>query len=41
MMTPYRKLNADFYNVYFAARLIVGRAATHAAPKKPTPPLMS
>jgi len=38
MMTPYKKSNPDFYNGYFAARVIVNRAATHAAPKKPTTP---
>jgi hypothetical protein len=38
MMTPYKKSNPDFYNGYFAARVIVNRAASHAAPKKPTPP---
>ncbi len=37
MMTPFKKSNADFYNGYFAARVIVNLAATHAAPKKPTP----
>lgn len=38
-MSPFKKSNADFYNGYFAARVIVDRAATHAAPKKPaTPP---
>jgi hypothetical protein len=38
MMTPYKKSNPDFYNGYFAARAIVNRVASHAAPKKPTPP---
>ena len=41
MMTPFKKSNADFYNGYFASRVIVNRAATHAAPKTkpvPTPP---
>jgi len=33
----FKKANSDFYNGYFAARVIVNRAATHAAPKKPTP----
>ena len=35
MMTPFKKSNADFYNGYFAARVIVDRSATHAAAKKP------
>lgn len=38
MMTPFRTSNPDFYSGYFAARVIVNRAATHAAPKRPTPP---
>jgi hypothetical protein len=38
MMTPYRKSNPDFYNGYFAARVTVNRAATHAAPQKPIQP---
>jgi hypothetical protein len=38
MMTPFRKTNPDFYGGYFAARVIVDVAASHAAPKKPTPP---
>jgi len=38
MVTKLRKTNPDFYNGYFAARVIVNRAATHAAPKPPTPP---
>jgi len=38
IMTPYKKSNPDFYNGYFAARVIVNRAASHAAPKKPAPP---
>ena len=37
MMTPYEKSNPDFFNGYFAARVIVNRAATHAAPKPATP----
>jgi hypothetical protein len=36
MMTKFRTANTDFYNGYFAARAVVDRAATHAAPKKPT-----
>jgi hypothetical protein len=39
MMTAFKKPSPDFYNGYFAARIIVDRAATHAAPKKDeTPP---
>jgi hypothetical protein len=38
MMTPYKKSNPDFYNGYFAARVIVNRAASHAAPQPPPPP---
>ena len=38
MVTKFRKTNPDFYNGYFAARVIVNRAATHAGPKPPTPP---
>jgi hypothetical protein len=30
--------NPDFYNGYFAARVIVNRAATRPRPKPPTPP---
>ena len=37
MVTKFRKTNPDFYNGYFAARVIVNRAASHAAPK-PQPP---
>ena len=37
MVTKFRKTNPDFYNGYFAARVIVNRAATHAAPKPPSP----
>jgi hypothetical protein len=37
MMTPFKKSNADFYNGYFAARVIVSRAGSHAAPSKPAP----
>ena len=33
MMTPFKKSNADFYNGYFAARVIMNRAAT----QKPKP----
>ena len=38
IMTPYKKSNPDFYNGYFAARVIVNRAASHAAPKPAPPP---
>jgi hypothetical protein len=38
MMTPFRKSNPDFYAGYFAARVIVNRAATQApAPAGPSP----
>jgi hypothetical protein len=37
MVTKKKKANPDFYAGYFAARIIVNRAATHAA-KKPAPP---
>jgi hypothetical protein len=38
MVTKFRKTNPDFYNSYFAARVIVNRAASHAGPKPPAPP---
>jgi hypothetical protein len=38
MVTKFRKTNTDFYNGYFAARVIVNLTGTHAPPKKPTPP---
>lgn len=39
MMTRFKKSNADFYNGYFAARVIVNRAATHkTTPATPTLP---
>jgi hypothetical protein len=39
MVTKFRKTNPDFYNGYFAARVIVNRAATHPAPgQSPAPP---
>ena len=39
MMTAFKKTNPDFYNGYFAARIIVNRAATRTAKKPaPTPP---
>lgn len=38
MMTRFRKSAPDFYAAYFAARIIVSRAATHAAPKAPVAP---
>lgn len=37
MMTPFRKTNPEFYTGYFAARVIVDRAATQSTPT-PTPP---
>jgi hypothetical protein len=37
MVTRFRKTNPDFYNGYFAARVIVNRAASHATPKAATP----
>ncbi len=43
MVTKKKKSDADFYNGYFAARVIVNRAATHktppprTAPKPPSP----
>ncbi len=36
LMTKFKKSNNDFYNGYFAARVIVNRAATQKP--KPTPP---
>jgi hypothetical protein len=36
MMTRFKKSQPDFYKAYFAARVIVDRAATHAT-KKPAP----
>ena len=38
MMTPFKKSNADFYNGYFAARVIVDRAATRPTPKQQPAP---
>ena len=38
MMTPFKKSNTDFYGGYFAARVIVDRAATHAVPTPPPTP---
>jgi hypothetical protein len=38
MVTKKKKANPDFYAGYFAARIIVNRAATHAAPKPPPAP---
>jgi hypothetical protein len=38
MVTKKKKTNPDFYAGYFAARVIVNRPATHAAPKPPAPP---
>lgn len=38
-MVTKKKSNTDFYNGYFAARVIVNRAATHkTTPATPTPP---
>lgn len=38
-MVTKKKSNVDFYNGYFAARVIVNRAATHkTTPATPTPP---
>jgi hypothetical protein len=34
-MPPFKKSNPDFYRGYFAAREIIDRAATHAAPTPP------
>ena len=38
MMTPFRRTNPDFYNGYFAARVIIARAATRPTTTAPTPP---
>jgi hypothetical protein len=38
MVTPFRKTNAEFYQGYFAARVIVDRVATHATAKAPQAP---
>jgi hypothetical protein len=38
MMTAFKRSNPDFYNGYFAARVIVNRAATRTAAKKTEPP---
>jgi hypothetical protein len=40
MMTPYKKTNTDFYNGYFAARVIINRKGTFPgpAPVEPPPP---
>jgi hypothetical protein len=40
MMTGFKKLEPDFYNGYFASRLIVNRAATHS-PKRAEAPIPS
>jgi uncharacterized protein YyaL (SSP411 family) len=37
LMTPFRKTNPEFYTAYFAARVIVNRAATQSTPP-PAPP---
>ena len=38
LVTKKKKANPDFYAGYFAARIILNRAATHAAPKSPPAP---
>jgi hypothetical protein len=38
MVTKKKKANPDFYSGYFAARIIVNLAASHAAPKTPPAP---
>ena len=38
MVTKKKKANPDFYDGYFAARIIVNRAATHAATATTPPP---
>ena len=38
MMTAFKKPNPDFYNGYFAARIIVNRAPTRTTKKPETPP---
>ena len=38
MMTPYKKTNTDFYNGYFAARVIINLPGTHPSPIEPPPP---
>jgi hypothetical protein len=38
MMTPYKKTNTDFYNGYFAARVIVNRPGTFPGPNPVEPP---
>ena len=38
MVTKKKKNNPDFYAGYFSARIIVNRAATHAAPAPSAPP---
>lgn len=40
MMTRFKTTEPEFYKAYFAARVIVDRAATHAKPKVVvTPPV--
>jgi hypothetical protein len=41
LMTPFRKSTPEFYSGYFAARVIVDRAATHSTTKAPAPPTPS
>lgn len=38
MMTMFRRENPDFYNGYFAARIIIDRAATIPKKEEPPPP---
>ncbi len=38
MVTPFRKSAPEFYRGYFAARVIVDRAATRSSVKRPSPP---
>jgi hypothetical protein len=38
MMTAFKRTNPDFYNGYFAARVIVNRSPTRTAAKKPDAP---
>jgi hypothetical protein len=38
IVTPFRKSAPEFYSGYFAARVIVDRAATRSAVKPPAPP---
>jgi len=41
LMEKFKKTQPDFYGAYFAARVIIDRTGTHAAPAKPvTPPVV-